>query len=61
MPIDIDASVPYFATNSHPPVSADGLVAQSKGLVSEGAVVRPGAAGIEIEIVNGSSEKLEFL
>ena len=54
----INATVPYFAkykyeTNTHPPVSADGLVAQSKGLVSEGAVVRPGAAGIEIEIVNG--------
>ena len=53
----IYATVPYFAeykyeTNSHPPVSADGLVAQSKGLVSEGAVVRTGAARIEIEIVN---------
>ena len=59
MPIDIDASVPYFATNSHPPVSADGFVAQSKGLVSEGAVVRPGAARIEKEIVYGS-KKIEF-
>ena len=53
----INAAVPYSAkykyeTDSHPPVSADGLVAQSKGLVSEGAVVRPGTAGIEILIVN---------
>ena len=35
---------------THPPVGADGLVAEGEGLVSEGAVVGPGAAGVVVEV-----------
>merc|ERR1719232_898963 len=43
-----------------PPVSADCLVAEGEGLVSEGAVIGSGAAGVVIEVTVLARQSLAF-